>query len=47
MLEKGRWDQMTDQQKADIAAVLERRRNEKISCAAPSRTQVIEIGVLK
>ncbi|MFL9998933.1 DUF1289 domain-containing protein [Paraburkholderia sediminicola] len=28
--EIGRWDQMSDQQKADITALLERRRCEKV-----------------
>ena len=30
LLEIGRWDQMTDQQKADVAALLDRRRREKV-----------------
>jgi predicted Fe-S protein YdhL (DUF1289 family) len=29
LLEIGRWDQMTDLQKADLAALLERRRRER------------------
>jgi hypothetical protein len=47
LLEIGLWDQMTDQKKADLAELLERRRSAKVSRTVAPRDPVLENGLMK